>query len=161
MNEWLISELFRDDVALSLLRFAPSVYYNQVSWPCEVTLNDGSIFSRVIIRRAEKYYHDSNEIIPASRIVEIRESPFRLPSTWSNSIYSEGETGMDYFCYRTHFKDGSTTDFVTPSIVDFPEFSDGKTSEDVLKVETFHQLSQPFDYKDGKSSKYCRCYFRN
>jgi len=160
MNKWIEPDRIPDDLAHSLLSITPSVHINMQIWPCEFTLKDGSVSPRVLVFLSPKYYHDSEDIIMARDVAEIRESPHRLPAIWSNHLYSQGESGMDYFMYRVHYEDGSHSDVITPSYVDYPEWPQGKTNEDISKVESHKQFTQPFDSGDKKRAKFKRCYFR-
>src|SRR5688500_721775 len=82
--------------------------------PCTVTLRDGTRLPRVYVVPVLPYMrfwgvppeHDSGKHwIRVSDVVDLTESPFRLPAQLASHIYEGGESGMRYCLFTVVFRD--------------------------------------------------------
>ncbi|MEK7448085.1 MAG: hypothetical protein AAB019_01235 [Planctomycetota bacterium] len=98
-------------------------------YPCKVTLKDGSSFDRVYVQESESYIthwgvwpkeDNHKKSIPITEVVQIEESPFRLPAKLANKMYKAGESGMGYCVFTLVLEDGEKLPCVTGNAVDFP-----------------------------------------
>lgn len=111
----------------------PSVVHGVVQRPCALTLRDGTCADRVLcVEEPHGLYNKS--WIPLDNIVEVADSPFRLPAALANVLYEAGESGMGYVIYTIVLRDGSSIAVGSGYIVDFPDLPDGVTSEDIVDV---------------------------
>jgi hypothetical protein len=67
-------------------------------------------------------------------VIEISESPSRLPVDIANELYKAGESGMGYCAFLLEFKDGSRQAYVTGNAVDFIPMPNGKSLGDITRV---------------------------
>lgn len=112
-------------------------------YPCEVTTDDGTNYSRVYIVEATSYKREwgvwpwedrGKGWIPLERIVSLRSSPLRLPARFANILNAAGESGMGYCAYSVRLRSGDKLHFVTGNAVDFPQWPDGISPDDVESV---------------------------
>jgi len=158
------------DLARMMQSVEPSVSEGgSTLYPCEVTTVDGSIYSRVYISEAAAYKRDwgvwpwedrGKGWIPLERIASLRSSPVRMPAKFANELNAAGESGMGYCAFSVKLRNGDKLHFVTGNAVDFPEWPDGVSPDDVVAVT-------PHDRGTGKSgtqllgAKYFWSLFRN
>jgi hypothetical protein len=154
------AESLSDAVVRQLIVIPQSHYCNMALWPCQVTLLDGRILPRVLVRCSKQYYEDNDLFIPASQVSAISESQFRLPARWANIVYAHGESGMDYFMFRVFFRDKTHIDVTIGSTIDFIPYPEGKTVADVFTVEPWGRLTQPFARDTPLPPTFYRCVFR-
>ena len=67
-------------------------------------------------------------------VVEVQESPTRLPAKFANEIYRSGESGMGYTTFTVVFADGMRQACATGNAVDFIRYPSGKLPKDVVAV---------------------------
>lgn len=146
------SESLSDAIIRQLIAVPQSHNCNMAIWPCQATLRDGRVLPRVLFLRSKQYYEGSDYYVPASQVVAVSESPFRLPAMWANVVYAHGESGMDYFMFRVFFRDDTHMDVTICSFVDFIPYPGGKTATDVLRVEHWRRLKPPFDERSNRPS---------
>lgn len=72
--------------------------------------------------------------IDLSRVVEIGESPNRLPPRIANKVYRAGESGMGYCVFTLRFKDGTRQEVGSGGAVDFVRLPTGKRMTDIAGV---------------------------
>ena len=111
--------------------------------PCQVKLDDGAVVDAVYVINAQEYI-DVWGILPdqdrgkreidLSRVVEISESPSRLPPPIANKIYKAGESGMGYCVFTLLFKDGTQQEVGSGGAVDFVRLPTGKRMNDIVDV---------------------------
>lgn len=111
--------------------------------PCQVTLDDGAVVDEVYVMHAQEYidiwgiWPDQDRgkrEIDLSRVVEISESPSRLPPKIANEIYKAGESGMGWCVFTLVFKDGARQEVASGNAVDFVKLPAGKRMTDIVKV---------------------------
>jgi hypothetical protein len=153
------AEILSDTVIRQLIAIPQSHNCDVALWPCRTNLGDGRQLERVLFQRSKNYYQDSSLFIPASQVIGVSESRYRLPAMWANVIYAHGETGMDYFMFRVFFRDGTRQDVTTASFIDFVPYTNDKTAADVLRVEHWKQLQQPFDHSNPPVPTIYKCIF--
>jgi hypothetical protein len=126
-----------------LKRVPPSREWDMLYYPCRVVLRDGRVFDRVFVQPREPYLTQWGNLpfedrhkgwIAISEIVDLEESPVRLPPHLADKIYGKGETGMGYTIFRVDYRGGKSRDVVTGSAVDFIPLAEGETSADVVGV---------------------------
>ena len=112
-------------------------------FPCSVTLRDGRIFDTVYVEPEIPYlrywgvYPEDDRgkrFIKIEDVVEVKDSPTRLPARFANQIYDHGESGMGYTIFTVVFSDGERQAYGTGNAVDFIRYPDGKGSNDVSSV---------------------------
>jgi len=130
-------------------------------YPCKVTLRNGQTFDCVYIVELKTYIRTQgqhpdekkgNNFLSIDDVVDIEESPSRLPSHITNKIYKSGETGMGYTISTFIFKDGSKEAFINAH--DFIDYPLGKNKDDIIDVLP-HQGQNDPNLKNGPSFYYC------
>jgi hypothetical protein len=60
--------------------------------------------------------------IRVEEILNLAESPQRLPARFANELYLRGETGMGYFAFSAHFYSGLSRHYVGGCVdfIDYP-----------------------------------------
>ena len=146
MSQALPSEVkaLRRAVARELGTITPSVTeYGLNLFPCQATLEDGSVHSRVYVVEAAAYIREwgvwpwddcEKTWLPAEQIVSVVSSPLRLPAKFANAVYAEGESGMGYFAFSVDFAVGPRRYYVTGNAVDFPSWWVGVDPADIVGV---------------------------
>jgi hypothetical protein len=134
----------RPKVTKELETIRPSVTeYGLNLFPCQATLEDGSVHSRVYLVEASTYIREwgvwpwddrGKTWLPAEQIVSVVSSPLRLPAEFANSIYSEGESGMGYFAFSVDFAVGPRRYYATGNAVDFPTWWVGVDPANIVGV---------------------------
>jgi hypothetical protein len=126
-----------------LMLVAPSDLNDCNYFPCAVTLRDGSRLECVYLVEQYRYIRpwgvypgddSAKSEIGVDEILSIEESRSRLPARFANQLYAAGESGMGYVAFTIVFSDGSKQAYVTGNAVDFVDYPDGKTAQDVVKV---------------------------
>lgn len=132
-----------DFIRAGLNRIAPSGEDKLRYYPCRVTLKSGESIDRVYVAPEEPYFYYWGvypEDDPAKRwiriedVVEVQDSPTRLPARFANEIYRQGESGMGYSIFAVVFSDGNRQACVTGGAVDFIHYPLGKGPSDVVEV---------------------------
>lgn len=132
-----------DLIRVGLDKIAPSGEDKLRYYPCRVTLKSGESLDTVyIVSEAPYLYYWGKypEDDPAKRwiriedVVEVEDSPTRLPARFANEVYRQGESGMGYCIFTVVFGDGSRQACVTGNAVDFIRYPLGKGPSDVVDV---------------------------
>ncbi|MCW9707425.1 hypothetical protein [Fodinibius salsisoli] len=126
-------------------KISPSFDRDLAYKPCLVHLDtDNKVVDRVYVINAEDYIKHwgvwpendrGKNYINISRVIKIAESPSRLPAEIANEIYQAGESGMGYSVFTLKFTDGTSKAYVTGNAVDFIDYPEGKSADDILSVE--------------------------
>jgi hypothetical protein len=144
-----------------LARITPSRDGDMLYYPCRVVTRDGRAFDRVYVEPREPYltrwgvlpFDDRHKgWIAISEIVDLEESPFRLPPHLADKVYRWGESGMGYCRFRVGFRGWKKSTVVTGNAVDFIPLPEGATGADVVRVHP------PAD-RDGPSEQAPRYYW--
>lgn len=144
--------------------------------PCQITLRDGGKLDRVYLVEEEPYIkvwggypqNDPGKLsILLEQVIDLCESPYRLPAKLANKMYQVGESGMGYCVFTLIMKNGKKFPFVTGNAVDFPELPPEYSYSDILDLLPHvgreqlcdtqkHWINAPYT----ASAKYCWCLFR-
>ncbi len=118
-------------------------YTGTLYYPCQVTLTDGSIIDNVYIMDLQVYLRTwvimpdkdkAKQYILIEDVVDIRDSPNRLPVKLANKLHNAGESGMGYIIFKILYDDGSLMDTSNGSAVDFVPSPNGLTTENIIDV---------------------------
>jgi hypothetical protein len=121
----------------------PSVDGELRYFPCLVTLRDGSTLDWVYLTAGAPHSkqwgtptEEGRKIfwLSVDEIVDLADSPSRLPAEFANQVYRHGESGMGYTIFTVVFADQSRKSYVSGNAVDFISFPPGKTQRDVVGV---------------------------
>ncbi|TXK19311.1 hypothetical protein [Homoserinibacter sp. GY 40078] len=128
------------DLAAQLARVAPSHDGTLQYFPCQVTLRSGEVLPRVCFAeqsRLRAHWGDDprGNTVDPREVVAIEESPYRMPQRFADELYEVGESGMGYLIFTMRLRDGRALPYMTGNALDFPEWPDGVTPEDVVAVE--------------------------
>jgi hypothetical protein len=145
-----------------LLKIVPSKDGQLKYRPCKVTLKNGDKLDNVYLVDEDSYFkvwgvmpnHDSGKkSVLIEDVVEIEDSPNRLPPNLADKIYESGESGMGYCIFKIVFDNGDILDVLTGNAVDFVPIPSGLTSQNIKDVVP-HQGSR-IKYKDGPEYYWC------
>ena len=112
-------------------------------YPCRVTLQDGTILDSVYIEPEMPYLRfwgvypeddRAKRFVKIEHVLNVEDSPTRLPARFADKIYDNGESGMGYTIFTVVFSDGSRQACVTGNAVDFISYPIGKSPADVIEV---------------------------
>jgi hypothetical protein len=126
-----------------LNRITPSQNRDMLYYPCRVVTRDGRVFDRVYVQPREPYLTHWGKLpfddphkgwIAISEIVDVEESPLRLPPKLAEQIYQQGETKMGVHMFRVDFRQGTSSAVMTGNAVDFIALPEGVTGADVVWV---------------------------
>ncbi len=132
-----------DHIRESLRTIAPSTDGPLEYFPCRVTLKNGEVLDTVYIEPEKPYlrswgvYPENDKgkrSVPIEDVVNVEDSPTRLPAEFANQIYSKGESGMGYTVFVVEFTDGTRQACITGNAVDFIQYPMGRGSGDVVAV---------------------------
>jgi hypothetical protein len=121
----------------------PSRAGQMLYFPCEVRLKDGRLLDTVYVEPDDMYieywgiYPEDDkhkQSILIDDVIDIRESPMRLPVPFANAIYESGESGMGVHVFTVLFADGSKQAYRSGSAIDFVTYPNGKTAKDIVGV---------------------------
>lgn len=130
-------------------------------YPCKVKLKNGQELDCVYLVELKTYiktwgqYPDEKsgkKMISIDDVIDIEESPWRLPVDISKKIYKAGETGIGYGIATFIFKDGSKEVLINAH--DFIEYPFGKNKDDIINVLPNIGQKDP-NLKNGLSFYYC------
>jgi hypothetical protein len=134
----------RSDVAAMLQDVKPSISeFGLRLHPCEVTTDDGVVHPRVYVVESHSYIREwgvwpwmdrGKRWVRAESIRFLRSSPERLPAEFANALNRAGESGMGYCAFSVEFKNGQRLYFVTGNAIDFPNWPDGASPMDIVRV---------------------------
>ena len=69
-------------------------------------------------------------------VVDIQESPYRMPTRFAKLLYDAGEASMGSWRYTANFRDGSERAYYNNDLVfDFIAAPAGMTNKDIISVE--------------------------
>ena len=111
--------------------------------PCRVRLRGGQVRDCVYVVEADRYIlgwgiwpedDPGKDSVRLEDVVEIDESPRRLPAPLANKLYAAGESGMGYVVFTLLLRDGRRVPCLTGNAVDFPTLPEGVTPDDVVDV---------------------------
>ena len=131
------------DLYAKLQHIQPSRDGEMRYYPCRVRLRDGRTLDRVYVQPREPYLtywgmmpdeDPGKHSIPIEEIVDLEDSPDRLPPLFANLIYEAGESGMGYTLFRVEFRDGTSIPVITGNAVDFVVFPAHVGAADVVGV---------------------------
>ena len=117
--------------------------YEPVYAPCEVVLRDGSVRDRVYLCEAQPWFDHwgvwpdddpGKSSVAINDVMEVRDSPSRLPARFANELYQAGESGMGYTIFTVHFDDGASAAYLTGNAVDFITYPGGQGTSNVVRV---------------------------
>jgi hypothetical protein len=127
----------------ALKSIEPSRDGELVHYPCRVVLKSGEAFDTVYIVPEKPHvkhwgvYPENDRgkrWIRMEDVVEVQESPTRLPAKFANEIYRSGESGMGYTIFTVVFVDGVRQAYATGNAVDFIRYPSSKLPKDVVAV---------------------------
>jgi hypothetical protein len=145
-----------------LLQVTPSKDTSMEYRPCQVTLKNGDTLDNVYVQEEQSYLATWGVMPDKDRgkrylliedIVEIKESPYRLPPDLANKIYRAGESGMGYCLYKLVLDNGETIDVCTGNAVDFVPLPTGLTTKNIKDVLP-HQASRK-DFVNAPEYYWC------
>ena len=126
-----------------LMKIEPSENYGLKYYPCQVALKDGGHVDRVYVVEQESYIKvwgvypeddgGKSEVL-IEDVVDIEESPSRLPAKFANKLYEAGESGMGVTIFTVVFRHGVRQVFAAGNAVDFISYPEGKSSADIRDV---------------------------
>jgi hypothetical protein len=128
-----------------LNRITPSRDRDMLYYPCRVVIRDGRVFDRVYVQPREPYltywgilpFDDRHKgWIAISEVVDVDESPLRLPPHLAEKVYEKGETGMGFTIFRMDLRGGKSRAVATGNAVDFIPLREGEKGADVVRVHT-------------------------
>ena len=128
-----------------------------------IRLRDGRHLDRVYVMSERPYFktwgiYPSDDPgkaeVPIEDVIEIIESPTRLPPKFADQLYKVGESGMGYTIFTVVFSDGSRMACLTGNAVDFIKYPDGKMPSDVTSV-----LPHVGRENAERQPDYCWCIF--
>lgn len=128
---------------MELFDIQPSVCDELEQRPCRVVLEGGEVVNNVCIAEAETYIKlwgvwpeddPGKKAVDISKVVDIKESPNRLPAYLSNKLYSAGETAMGGIIFTVLFADESEQVYEYGNALDFIDLPEGKTVSDIIDV---------------------------
>lgn len=134
-----------------LSRITPSHVGTLEYRPCAVRLTGGHPVDRVIFAEAAAWYRvwgiwpdeDPGKFaISPSTVVNIWESPLRMPAHLADALYRHGESGMGYHRLTVRLRDGSAVRVTTGNVVDYPYLPPGATGDSIVSVD-HDELSAP------------------
>jgi len=137
-----------------LNRIAPSIDGALRYFPCCVRLRVGQLVDRVYLVEAQSYIsvwgvwpdQDAHKHeVKIEDVVEIFESPTRMPVNFANELYRAGESGMGYTVFTMRFRDGSEHAVATGNAIDFVPFPAGQTAADIIEVVPHHGHERAVD----------------
>jgi hypothetical protein len=112
-------------------------------YPCAVRLTNGETLACVYVVHDEPYlrmwgvYPENDRgksWVCVQDVLEIVDSPYRLPARFATELYRHGESGMGYTIFTVVFSDGSRQAYGTGNAVDFVRYPEGKKAKDVVVV---------------------------
>lgn len=126
-----------------LKKIVPSQDYGIRYFPCMITLKNGQQRDYVYIVEQQSYINNwgvypendsGKSSILIDDIIDLKESPSRLPPIFANEIYEGGETGMGYTIFTVVFNDGSRKSFLAGNAIDFITYPEGKSQADIKEI---------------------------
>jgi len=140
----------------------PSHDWEMEYYPCRAILNNGTTLDNVYIVDAAKYLKHwgvlptedkAKHFIEIEEVVNIENSPNRMPANYADKLYEAGESGMGYCVFKIIYNNGAALDVLTGNGVDFVPSPEGLTVNDIVDVMP-HQGSRS-SYSKGLSYFWC------
>ncbi|MEE9229735.1 MAG: hypothetical protein V3U86_03420 [Acidobacteriota bacterium] len=138
-----------------LRRVRPSRDGSLALRPCRVFLKDGRWLDRVYLVEEEEYLRHwkvppgedpSRTPLPLSAIVDVDESPTRLPARYADRIYRAGESWQRYTVFSLVLSDGRRLPYLMGHAVDFPQWPDDVTP-DMVVASLPHEAPREFRHR--------------
>jgi len=132
-----------DHIREALQTIEPSGDAELWYYPCRVTLTNGTVLDTVYIEPEKPYLRfwgvfpeddRGKRSIRIEDVLEVEDSPTRLPAKFANEIYRRGESGMGYTIFTVVFADGTRQTCASGNAVDFIRYPAGKRPTDVTEV---------------------------
>jgi len=145
------------------MQVAPSENYGLKYYPCRVMLKDGGHVDRVYVVEQQQYIRvwgvypegdGGKSSVLIEDVVDIEESPSRLPAQLANKLYEAGESGMGGTVFTVVFRHGGRQAFAAGNAVDFISFPEGKTTADIRDVLP-HKGRESRDIKKAPAYYWC------
>src|SRR6266542_3300388 len=145
LNEAVLTRIsvIRPELLSQLMNVEPSIDGDLEYRPCLVHLHDGRALDRVYVVQAEPYirlwgiwpeFDRGKRSLSIDEVVQINESPSRLPARLATKMYEAGESGMGYCRFILILRDGRRLPYVTGDAVDFVDLPPGVTPDHVLDL---------------------------
>jgi len=121
-------------------------------FPCRVTLRSGETLDCVYVVPALPYVKiwgvwpedDPGKLsVRIENVVDIDESPNRLPVAIADQIYRAGESCMGGCYFTLHFRDGTAQAYGAGGAVDFVSLPIGQKAQDIVRVEPHAGRNEP------------------
>ena len=140
-------------------------------YPSQIKLRNGDIIDRVYIIDFKDYMKLKNNILPEDdnaidikNVINIQESPLRLPVQLANKMYKAGESGMGYCIFTLVLKGGKTLPYMMGNMIDFPNLPKEILPlfiTDIIPHIGRECFSEKTDDPYKKSAKYYWCIFKD
>ncbi len=149
-----------------LNQIEPTPDPDMIMYPCRVKMKNGDGHSCVYIADAQDYI-DVLRIWPEDQpgdgpilvedVVDIQESPYRMPTRFAKLLYDAGEASMGSWRYTANFRDGSERAYYNNDLVfDFIAAPAGMTNKDIISVEP-HVTRATTRRERGRALEYRWC----
>ncbi|MGD1000528.1 MAG: hypothetical protein ABSA67_07495 [Candidatus Brocadiia bacterium] len=143
----------RPDFILQVEAIEPSNTGFLKNRPCRLILADGKAVERAICVEDHRGFSGKWWIHPEC-VARIEASRERMPANLASKLYVAGESGMGYQIFKVKMRDGTSYPFLTGNIVDFPDFPEGYSTDDVVEVYP-HEGRYEFGLRRSRSFKWC------
>jgi hypothetical protein len=156
-------------LAGALARVVPSCDQELEYRPCRVKLRSGEWRDRVYVQEATSYlshwgiwpWEDRDkDYLPLDDVVEIDDSPTRIPAHVATSIYAAGESGMGYCIFTLVTADGRRIACMTGNAVDWVDLPSGVSPRDVVDVSPQEGRDEVNAGFGVGGSRYAWCLYR-
>jgi hypothetical protein len=141
-------------------KITPSVIFGKKYYPCAVKIEDGRELLCVYFIDANEHANTKGKIqqgvhhrIPVEQVVDIFDSPYKLPQPLADELYQQGETTMGAYFFTVEFSNGAQLSYSTGGMVDFIDTPKGLKSSDAVKVIPHKMLSN--NQSSGKDYYWC------
>jgi hypothetical protein len=146
---------------LLLDKIAPSIHYGQKYYPCALRLADGQEIPCVYIIDASEHANRKCELpldfypdpIPIEKVVDITESPYRLPIYLGQELYKQGESTVGAFSFTVEFSDGTQLSYAMGELVDFLDTPNGLKASEIVRVIPHKAVAK--DQWKAKNYRWC------
>ncbi|MDR3575673.1 MAG: hypothetical protein P4L50_17575 [Anaerolineaceae bacterium] len=149
------------ELKLLLEKITPSVSFGQKYFPCALRLEDGQEFSRVYIIDGNEHANRKGELpldffpdpIPIEKVVDIIDSPYRLPRQLAQALYNQEESSLGSYNFTVEFSSGAQFSYSMGGLVDFFDIPTGFNAGDAVRVIPNKALSN--HHRMGVSYRWC------
>ena len=126
-----------------LQAIVPSRDGGMLYYPCRVRLRNGSAIDHVYVSSVDRYLATwgvlpqddaAKREVRVEELVDLEESPDRLPVHLANELYAAGESAMGGCFFELAFADHSKQAYETGNAVDFLPLPPGKSWVDAVAV---------------------------